>query len=71
MSESEPRQRVERVAGARRAKLTSAPGTTAEPVPADETPDETTDAAPPGDAASVKKSGPNDERLRRDVPHHY
>lgn len=71
MSESERRQRVERVPGARRAKLTPAPGTTAEPVPADEIPEKTADAAPRGDAASVKKSGPNDDRLRRDVPPHY
>ncbi|WP_203581159.1 hypothetical protein [Microbacterium hibisci] len=69
---SSDRQRIERVTGSRRAKLTPAPGTTAEPIPADET----TDAAPPagrddqGDAASVS-IGPNDERLRRDVPPHY
>ena len=69
---SSDRQRIERVKGTRRAKLTPAPGTTAEPVPADET----TDAAPPtgpkgqGNAASGEK-GPNDDRLRRDVPPHY
>ncbi|MFB7893512.1 hypothetical protein ACFC1I_15025 [Microbacterium sp. NPDC056044] len=69
---SSDRQRIERVKGSRRAKLTPAPGTTAEPVPADET----TDAAPPagqkgrGNAASDEK-GPNDDRLRRDVPPHY
>jgi hypothetical protein len=57
------RQRVERVPGSRRAKLTPAPGTSAEPVPADETPD----AAPP----STGGSGPNDAQLRRDVPPHY
>ena len=68
---SNDRQRIERVKGSRRAKLTPAPGTTAEPIPADET----TDAAPPtgredqGNAAS--DAGPNDERLRRDVPPHY
>ncbi|MBW9111508.1 hypothetical protein JNB63_20295 [Microbacterium trichothecenolyticum] len=70
---SSDRQRIERVAGSRRAKLTPAPGTTAEPIPADE---KTTDAAPPagregqGNAAS-DAPGPNDERLRRDVPPHY
>lgn len=52
------RQRVEHVPGSRRARLTAAPGTTAEPVAADEpTPD--TDA------------GPNDARMRREKPPHY
>lgn len=62
MSESD-RQRIVRVPGSRRAQLTPAPGTDAAP----ELPvvDET---APAADAAS---SGPNDERLRRDVPPHY
>jgi hypothetical protein len=63
---SSDRQRVEKVPGRRRAKLTPAPGTSAEPVPAEDEPGadspETT-----GDAAS----GPNDERMRRDVPPHY
>ncbi|WP_243073772.1 hypothetical protein [Microbacterium sp. SS28] len=59
---SSDRQRVERVPGSRRAKLTPAPGTSEEPVPAD---DEVQDAA------SVPADGPNDERLRRDVPPHY
>jgi len=54
---SNDRQRVERVPGARRARLTPAPGTTQEP--ADET------------AAERPGEGPNDERLRRDVPPHY
>ncbi|GAA5196616.1 hypothetical protein [Microbacterium jejuense] len=64
---SNDRQRIERVAGSRRAKLTPAPGTTAEPTPADETADAATDRA----AASTDSSGPNDERMRRDVPPHY
>lgn len=64
---SNDRQRVERVKGSRRAKLTPAPGTTPEPTPADET----VDAAAAGDAASTGSSGPNDERMRRDVPPHY
>ena len=59
------RQRIERVPGSRRAKLTPAPGTIPEPVPGDE---ETMDAAPAADPAVA---GPNDERLRRDVPPHY
>ncbi|HAQ59867.1 MAG TPA: hypothetical protein DCR63_05555 [Microbacterium sp.] len=56
------RQRVVRVPGARRAKLTPAPGATPEPAPRDET----SDPAPAPDGA-----GPNDDRLRRDVPPHY
>lgn len=65
---SSRRQRIERVPGSRRAKLTPAPGTTAEPVPADE---ETAEASAAPDAASGKSAGPNDEQLRRDVPPHY
>ncbi|QKJ18878.1 hypothetical protein [Microbacterium hominis] len=61
------RQRIQRVPGSRRVKLTPAPGTAAEPVPGDET----VDAAPGPDAASTASRGPNDERLRRDVPPHY
>ncbi|WP_106814491.1 hypothetical protein [Microbacterium timonense] len=63
---SNDRQRIERVRGSRRAKLTPAPGTSAEPVPGD---DEDADAAAP--TAASELSGPNDERLRRDVPPHY
>ena len=55
-----PRQRVVRV-GSRRAKLTAAPGTFAEPAAA---PDE---AAAPVSAGE----GPNDARLRQDVPPPY
>jgi hypothetical protein len=65
---SNDRQRIERIAGSRRVRLTPAPGTTSEPVSADD--GEEVDAASAvngGDAAS----GPNDERLRRDVPPHY
>lgn len=62
MSESD-RQRVVRVPGSRRAQLTPAPGTDAAPeLPAVD------DAEPAADTGS---SGPNDERLRRDVPPHY
>ncbi|WP_194411024.1 hypothetical protein [Microbacterium cremeum] len=63
---SSDRQRIERVPGSRRAKLTPAPGATAEPTPAD---DEVPDT--PAEASGVSSSGPNDERLRRDVPPHY
>jgi len=52
------------VPGKRRARLTPAPGTTGEPVAGDEKPDAD---APQGETAS----GPNDERMRRDVPPHY
>ena len=103
MSSSE-RQRIQKVPGARRAKLTPAAGTGAEPVPADDAADadasdgnagrnmagaernvsvpernvaavERNVAAPPvgGDAASARSTapGPNDERMRQDVPPHY
>lgn len=59
------RQRIERVPGSRRAKLTPAPGTRPEPVPEDE---RGSDAAAP---ASDPTTGPNDERLKRDVPPHW
>lgn len=55
------RQQVVRVAGARRAKLTPAPGTIVESESADE------DGALP----APRKTGPNDERMLRDVPPHY
>lgn len=57
-------QRVERVPGARRARLTAVPGTDATPdLPAED------DDVP---ATSVTgTSGPNDERMKRDVPPHY
>lgn len=57
------RQPVVRVRGARRARLLAAPGTTAEPAPADD-PGRGTGARP-------MASGPNDERMMRDVPPHY
>jgi len=60
------RQRVVRVPGRRRAKLTPAPGTASEPVP---TEDDETDASP--EASGSRPSGPNDDRLRRDKPPHY
>ncbi|WP_133542645.1 hypothetical protein [Microbacterium sp. BK668] len=64
---SSDRQRIERVPGSRRAKLTPAPGTRAEPVPGDgEAEDDAADAA-----STPPAGGPNDERLRRDVPPHY
>ncbi|MFT3796952.1 hypothetical protein [Microbacterium sp.] len=62
---SNERQRVERVPGSRRARLTPAPGTD----PAPELP-ETADAPAAGAEAS-DPAGPNDDRMRRDVPPHY
>lgn len=58
------RQRVVKVPGARRAKLTPAPGATPEPAPRDE-------ASDPRPAPDASTAGPNDDRLRRDVPPHY
>ncbi|TQJ31545.1 hypothetical protein [Microbacterium sp. SLBN-146] len=60
---TDDRQRIVRVAGSRRVKLTPAPGT--EPEPTLDT--EERDAAGPG--GTVK--GPNDDQLRADVPPHY
>jgi hypothetical protein len=74
------RQRVVRVPGARRAKLTPAPGTDLERREGDgEAPAATTtgtvrDAVAPvitRDEAPADEAGPNDERMRREVPPHY
>ena len=59
MSDAE-RQRIVRVAGARRAKLTPVEGTTAEPHVRGER------KRSPKDAG-----GPNDDRMLREVPPHY
>lgn len=61
------RQRIVRVRGARRARLTPVPGTDASP----ELPGGTTDAPARAPKGVAEASGPNDERLRRDVPPHY
>ena len=58
------RQHVVKVPGARRAKLTAAPGATEAPAPRDEA----SDAPIPPDP---RTGGPNDDRLRQDVPPHY
>ncbi|MEZ3155419.1 hypothetical protein AB1K56_00675 [Microbacterium sp. BWR-S6Y] len=60
---SDARQPVVRVRGARRARLMAAPGTTAEPAPADD--------PARGAGARPAASGPNDERMIREVPPHY
>ncbi|UWF77026.1 MULTISPECIES: hypothetical protein [Microbacterium] len=77
------RQRIERVPGARRARLTPAPGTDPDPesrpgseAVSDAAPDPAApDAAPPRVARSrtgaAPASGPNDERMLREVPPHY
>jgi hypothetical protein len=67
MSETD-RQHIERVPGRRRARLTAAPGSTTEPVPADERAGEQADAAA---SAPSSERGPNDDRLRLDKPPHY
>ncbi|GAA3913999.1 hypothetical protein [Microbacterium invictum] len=65
------RQRIVRVAGSRRVRLTPAPGTSAEPVPGDaSTMDAGADANGAAPASGIS-AGPNDDRLRRDVPPHY
>ncbi|MER7796192.1 hypothetical protein [Microbacterium sp. NPDC096154] len=60
-----PRQRVVRVRGARRAKLTPVEGTLSD----SEAEATLRGATPPAPAAGDK--GPNDDRLRGDVPPHY
>lgn len=61
-----PRQRIVRVRGARRAKLTPVDGTLT---------DSDAEATLRGERAAAKPAagerGANDERLRRDVPPHY
>lgn len=57
------RQPIVKVRGARRARLLAAPGTSAEPAPADDRSRER--------HAGPAASGPNDAQLLRDVPPHY
>lgn len=61
---TDARQRIEHVPGSRRARLTPAPGTDPDP----ETGVPGADAAAPHESADP---GPNDARLRREVPPHY
>jgi len=56
------RQRVVRVPGSRRAKLTPVPGSDGEP--------ESVETAAP-ERKPAPRGGPNDERMLRDVPPHY
>jgi hypothetical protein len=55
-------QRIVRVAGSRRARLTAVPGTDPEPE---------TGEKPERPAPASGGKGPNDDRLRQDVPPHY
>jgi hypothetical protein len=66
-SDEEPRQRIVRVRGARRAKLTPVEGTLS-----DSEAEATLRGEEPAPAKPAEEGrGPNDERLRRDVPPHY
>ena len=61
--QSSRRQQVVRVSGSRRARLTPVPGTDIDPdIP------RRTQKAP---SAPEGEKGPNDDRLRQDVPPHY
>jgi len=57
---TDERQRIVRVAGSRRAKLTPVEGATSEPHSREER------STPP-----TGERGPNDERMLREVPPHY
>lgn len=66
--EQDDRQRIVRVPGQRRAQLSPAPGTIPEPV----TGDAVAVARPSWSPREVPAaSGPNDDRMRQDVPPHY
>lgn len=62
------RQRVERVSGARRARLTPVEGS--DPAP-ESAPDASEDAASSRKRRPRGPKGPNDDRLIQDVPPHY
>ncbi|MTE23397.1 hypothetical protein [Microbacterium sp. ZXX196] len=66
MTEKDPRQRVERVRGARRARLTPVPDTLT-----DSEAEATLRAKDERPAPPTGTPGANDDRLRRDVPPHY
>ncbi|MGW9114901.1 hypothetical protein [Microbacterium sp. NPDC055683] len=67
MPDDEPRQRVERVAGARRARLTRVAGTLGD-ADAEST---LRDDDVSGGAAPAGERGANDDRLKRDRPPHW
>ncbi|MGL3150987.1 hypothetical protein ACSS7Z_11580 [Microbacterium sp. A82] len=60
--EESPRQRIVRVTGSRRARLTAVAGT-------DTSPDVVTHKAPAKE--KITGRGPNDDRMLGDVPPHY
>lgn len=64
MDDAARRQHVERVPGSRRARLTPVPGTDTAPETRSSEEDRDATPAPAG-------TGPNDDRLRQDVPPHY
>ncbi|OCG72793.1 hypothetical protein [Microbacterium sediminis] len=66
MTESGQRQRVERVAGSRRARLTRVDGTLS-----DSEAEATLRGERPGAVAPAGERGANDDRLRRDRPPHW
>ncbi|NHI17886.1 hypothetical protein [Microbacterium excoecariae] len=66
MAEKDPRQRVERVRGARRARLTPVPDTLT-----DSEAEATLRAEDAPPASPTGAPSANDDRLRRDVPPHY
>ncbi|MEV4738002.1 MULTISPECIES: hypothetical protein [unclassified Microbacterium] len=59
----EPRQKVERVRGSRRARLTPVVGTDTAP--------ETAERREPPASGPKGPKGPNDDRMLGDVPPHY
>jgi hypothetical protein len=61
-------QRVVRVSGARRARLTPVPGSDPEP---ESGPDPADAPRASGDRRPRGPKGPNDDRLIQDVPPHY
>ncbi|MEL5992475.1 hypothetical protein ACOKGD_11700 [Microbacterium phosphatis] len=63
--DEQPRQKVVRVRGSRRAQLTPVAGTLTDSEA------EATLRGPRKPAPSTGDRGPNDERLRQDVPPHY
>ena len=65
---SSDRQRIERVKGSRRAKLTPAPGT--DPSPEAPVPGRG-NAVDDEDEGARRVSGPDDERLTREKPPHW
>lgn len=62
------RQRVVRVSGARRARLTPVPGS--DPAP-ESRPEAVDESAASGDRRPRGPKGPNDDQLIQDVPPHY